>query len=500
MRRVVAESASATKAGRAFVQACRVLLAVVLLSTVARAQGIAGADPVAETPAIQASASQPGTTLLVAPALHWRERFTFDEKFQLSDQLSLALETDLADRRERLLAENLGVDPAALLLWERKTVGGTTIKLGALGGRLRLTTRYGWSRYDDSTSNVDAFASFGDLGASWSARRSRAHDPDIGQAFAQDLAASVWSSSNLGVSLFGGYRQVDASFVTEDHAGEHRKGLFSATPGRKLEYGGKLRLGPVQLTLAQEESRAWQGEDHEHLGPRHRVARASATLSLHGLRERAGNALGKPMSQLLPGSVWVSVAEGKLAADGERSVDDATRDTLFGMSWSGTSWSMNLDYWRSVYENRQPGSEGADWIGDGAYLGWGYYAERWDVYLTAGFSRSANMGRSSRSVDLNLDGSLTVGVRPEHLPDLVTSFSYGGYSSDYRAWDAESRTRSLSVGASLDFTKFLRSAPLEDGPALRVAYRFAANHTHDDFAGFSEAGEHSALLFVELPF
>jgi hypothetical protein len=484
---------------------CGLLLVVGLLAPAVRAEDSAAGEGTADgkatlTQSDDPTASKPSPAPLFAPLDHWRERFQFDREYQLSDQLSLAFETRLFDLRERSLERSRKVDPGKLLLWERNTVGNTAVRLGFLGGRLRLTTRYGWSQYDRSASGVDAFASSGDLSNAWTARRDLVAEPRIGHALVQSLEASLWNSDALDVSAFGSYRRVDADFVSVERTRKGRRDAFGGPPGTKIEYGGNLRLGPARFTLARTASRKWMGEDLERLGPTHRVNRAAATLSLLGLRERTSSSLGKPVARLLPGSVWASVAEGKIDREGENVVSDATKDTNFGMSWSGTTWSMSFNYWRAVYDSRQPGAEDADWLGEGAYLGYGHYASRWDVYASAGFGRYTNEAPQSRSVDLSLDGSLTVSVRPEHLPDLATTVSYGGYQSDYLAWDAESRTRSLSLAASLDFAKLLRTRSEEDRPSIRAAYRYTAIRTQDGFSGSSGSGEHAVLLLVRLSF
>ena len=78
-------------------------------------------------------------------------------------------------------------------------------------------------------------------------------------------------------------------------------------------------------------------------------------------------------------------------------------------TWTGstTRWSAGASVWRSLWDNRQPYAEEADWLSSGAELSFSFYGDRWDVSGTAGVGRYLNQEEVTRSAEFNLQGSLT---------------------------------------------------------------------------------------------
>ena len=70
-----------------------------------------------------------------------------------------------------------------------------------------------------------------------------------------------------------------------------------------------------------------------------------------------------------------------------------------GLWWQRDSWSAGVTLWRSLWDGRQPGEEGADWRGEGGEISYEYYGDRWDVQASVGASRSRNLEQWSRSFD-----------------------------------------------------------------------------------------------------
>jgi hypothetical protein len=424
---------------------------------------------------------------------HWRERFASDLEIDDPDGVRVALEGNFVDLRERETTQQLPIDPAALLRRKSGSLGDAGVDVALFDDRLRVESRYGWSLRGDEAVFADVSRwrldnGFGSHGALSSERR---------EAFSHAMEASFLRSNHLELAAFGTYQRADSGFSTSGLDG----GGGFGDEGRSFEYGGRFRAGPVEATVSRKTARQWIDREREDLGPTRDTLEVSATLSLYGFREHSRDVLGTTTAQLIPDAVWASFSGGTVEPQGDGSVSDAIRTTSFGASWSADTWSVGVDYWRSVYDSRRPGAEDADWEGEGLYLNYGYYRERWGIYATGGLGRYSNLAQASRTDDLAVDASLTLQLTPEALPKLTTGVSYGRYDTDYVAWSGEASTRGLSFTTSLDFARYLPESLRSRGtPRLELGYRYTAVDTGDSFAGSQSTGEHATLLMVQLPF
>jgi hypothetical protein len=411
--------------------------------------------------------------------------------------VSVSFETHVVDLRQREFDRKQRIDPLSLLQRENKSGGDAGVDLALFDDRLRIDSRYGWSLFAEAQATADPFADASGWDISGGFNSDRARGGDRGYAFAHEVEASLLRSDLLEVSAFSSYRNVDSNFSLA--TGNGGGGAFGDR-GKRFEYGGKFRLGPVQATISRKTARKWVDKEQDELGPAHRTLEAAVTLSLYDVRERSRGLLGSTAAQLIPDAVWASLSEGTVDPVGDNTTSDAIQNTSFGMSWSANTWSVGIDYWRSVYDSRQPAAEDADWEGQGLYLSYGYFRTSWGIYATGGLGQYSNRAESSRSEDLALDTSLTLHLTPEALPKLTTGVSYGHYATDYVAWSGEAVTRGLSFTTSLDFARYLPAAAASRGPVrLELGYRYTATNTRDSFAGSGSAGEHAAILMVQLP-
>jgi hypothetical protein len=476
------------------------VLCLALAATAEVRSPLGSEEGVADLEARTSGAEAAVSRIFFTPRDQWRNRFQLIREVELSDQVNLVLDANVLDLQERLFERHRRVEPVSLAGWERKSVANARLNLGILDDRIKITSRYGWSVSEPHPTMAAGFGSAFEDGAAWESERGPALREDTGHALMQGLEASLLRSDSVGVTAFASYRSISPTFSAASGVNGKRKGLFSGH-GKHLEYGSKVRFGPIELDLSRRASQRWVGSEVEELGPMHRTLRAAATLSLEGLRFRTTNHLGETAGKLVPASIWMSVAEGEVEPADDRSVSDGTRDLAFGMSWADGAWSADVSYWQSLYDGRQPGAEGADWRGQGFQVGYGYYAPRWGVYARGGLYRSANEEFYSRYEDSSLNGSLTFMLYQERFPDLTTSISYGDYRSDYLAWSTEMAYQGLSFTTSLDFTKYLpRYTENENPTQLLLGYRCNLTKFQYTSLGATAGDDHAVLLLFRTPF
>jgi hypothetical protein len=485
-----------------------ILCAALLASApVSAADSVTSSDATAETAEVlavdgghePADAQAEAVAPLYTTRDHWRDRFEFDYELDISEGVSVSFETRVVDLRRRAFDRKQRVDPLSLIQRENKTGGDAGVNLALFDDRLRIDSLYGWSLFSEAQATAGPFADASGLDISGGFNGDPAHSGDRGYAFAHEIEASLLRSDLLEVSAFSNYRSVDSNFSLA--SGDRRRGGSAfGDRGKQFEYGGKLQLGPMKATISRKTARKLIDEEDDEFGPAHRTLEAAVTLSLYDFRERSRGLLGSTAAQLIPDAVWASLSDGTVDPVGNSITSDAIQNTSFGMSWSADTWSVGIDYWRSIYDSRQPAAEDADWEGQGLYLSYGYFRTRWGIFATGGLSQYSNRAKSSRSEDLALDTSLTLQLTPEVLPKLNTGVSYGHYATDYVAWSGEAVTRGLSFTASLDFARYLPAAAASRGPVrLELGYRYTATDTRDSFAGSGAAGEHAAILLVQMP-
>jgi hypothetical protein len=452
---------------------------------------------------LRADRSRPEASVAALPRddRGWRDSVAVSGDLGSSDLWSLSVRSNLVDLR-RAADEKAGeFDVGPLLGWEENTVSDTRIKLGFWNDRIRLTSRHGWSRYSDPSTRLDGLV-IREQGGRRLATAASPPDERQGHAFSHRLSADLWKGEHLRLSTFGDFARVDRGFkAVEASEKENEKDLFRRSNEQRLGVGGVVGLGPLDLTLSRRfVTSGWDDPDGE-TGPRLVQNSAEVELWLDGLRDLTGAWSDRGILRLAPSSLWASVAEGQVEPGGSGEPrTDATSDLNVGMSWERGDASVSLNYWRSFYDSRQPGAEGADWAGSGTDLSFGIYRERWDLSASFGLARYDNLDEYTRSIDRSYDGSLAFAVRPEELPDLSGSVTFNRYASDYLAYGVVSATDSWSAEASLDFSKYIDAVQGETEPSLRLLYAFEGAYTRDGWTGASEQADHTVLLVVRKRF
>jgi hypothetical protein len=438
-----------------------------------------------------------------------RERAgSIEREWTLSDDAVLRFRSNVVHHRQSLqsfqghgLAN--GQEP-----WDG-SLGDSSAELNLFGGRIRLTTRHGWSRralsggadFTGMESDPSGWLAGSVLDPGWDPDRFAASKRDAGQSLSQTLEMKLLREGPVRLSAFGRLQHATETYRPSPRREKQKGlGLDDGARQRAMDLGARLELGPASFQFT--EISEWRGlvEDREDSGVYHRRHKADVALSLYGLRERAKTALGAPAFFLTPDSLWLSVARGA-ARPALAPKTDATSDESIGLGWSWGSAYASLSAWRSFYDGRQPLAESADWAGEGADLGIGYYRDRWDVYGSVGVGRQQNLEQSSRSLDRSYDGSLVFSLRPKQLPDLTTAVSYSQYGTQYTVYESQNRSDSWTGLLTLDFSKYLPSALGDEPLKLQTTYRFSDWRYRDSsLEKVSLERDHALSLFLRLEF
>ncbi|MCZ6771088.1 MAG: hypothetical protein O7G83_03735 [Proteobacteria bacterium] len=345
--------------------------------------------------------------------------------------------------------------------WKKGTISDVRLSLGLLDDQLRLTTRQSFSRYMDFEMDRE----------------------ESGQALVQRIEGDVWNSGKFSVGLFGEYAFTDLDYrdaedLLEDKKINGKKDGEFLNPGRQaFEVGGKIGLGPVKLTLTGISESAFAGKSD---GLRETGYKAAVSLNVGSLRKSADGMFGDAVWSIAPSSLWMSFESRDIdRAGGGGLPDDRTSDYTIGASWNWNRASGSVSYWRSFYDNRQPGFEDSDWVGDGLDLNLGYYESLWSIYGGLSADRSNSMG-DWESREGSYSGWLSFSMRPDDLPDLTASLGVDLYRGDYTA--GTSNTNDWKVAAELDFSKYLLS-PDENDTSLKLVFQVNQNGAYNKWGG-----------------
>lgn len=399
----------------------------------------------------------------------WKDTLDFDSGAVSSKRPEVAWGDASFDPGRAVAGDGLGV--ATLHDWEQNTVTANRIKLGLLEDRVRLTTRYGRSRYDPADS-YRASSAGAEAVRDWDLSLGRR--AAIGQAFSQRLDASLWNSPLARIGAFGSYRRVDPLFEWKETG---KTDPFAKSDRRAFETGGTIGAGMLGLTLSRISEQADIDDFRVDHRPSRRSYRAVLAASLDPLRQLSDGAPDLGLSRFVPDSAWLSVTQGRVDP-GDSPGSAATRDLGFGTSWDGETSSATLSFWRSSYEN---GGIDLEWSGSGADLAYGIYRERWDLYAGLGAQRYRNDEADDTSFESSFAGYLSLALRPERVPDLVTTLNLNRYEAEYSAF-GDVRSDGWGLQTVLDFSKYL--PPTREGcrPHLKAYYRVGWSKSWNEFA------------------
>jgi hypothetical protein len=421
-------------------------------------------------------------------AASWKDLFTLAGRLDADTPFTLKFDAQVIDRR-RLAGEEL--DAARLGSfddWERRTVGDANLKLGLFDDRLEFTSRLGWSRTLEAPTDLGTLvaadlAAFDDLEGS-SGR--------MDLAFFQRLDATLWRSDDFKLKVFGAWGRVGEDFRTLRESNRNDKDFFDQSNRSLLRGGAKLSAGPIGLALSHSSfTRDIHLEPEERRGSN--INKAEVEFSLDEMAPLLSQKPRLGVFRWLPSSITLSGAMGSLEPDADAKVTDSVSDASVGLWWYRERWSVGASVWRSNLDSRQPHAEDADWSSSGAELSFSVYGDRWDVSGTAGLGRTLNQEEVTRSAGFDLQGSLTVGLRPEWLPDLTGTLSLNRTSTDYIAYATASFDDYWEMSAAADFSKFLPRNG-DSKPYLRLIYSYSRWSGDDGFDHVSRQADNAVLL------
>ncbi len=213
---------------------------------------------------------------------------------------------------------------------------------------------------------------------------------------------------------------------------------------------GTVGLGPADITLAQTDSWGAEASDETEINERE----VTFGLNLNRLKGLLSGLFGDTFWNIAPDSIYASYGFGAVDAGPGSANEDRTTDISAGANWNWGNGYSYLSYWHSYYDNRQPGSQDYDWIGDGFDLGGGMWGNSWNFDGWLSFSRSEQMGEWSEARDLSLGGGISMSYRPLEFPDLKVALASEHFRGDYIASGGTSQSGSWIFTSELDFTKY----------------------------------------------
>jgi len=258
-----------------------------------------------------------------------------------------------------------------------------------------------------------------------------------------------------------------------------------------------LRSGPFGLSLSRIEEQPDAGDSRSDSRPDRWSHRAVLSASLDPLRQLDADASEHVLWSLAPDSVWVSLTQGRVEADGARPEGAATRDLSAGLSWGGEGSSASLGLWRSTYES---GGSAADWSGSGADLAYGLYRERWSLDAGLGAQRSATDQPGYHAFESSLSSFLSLSARPEHFPPLITTLTLDRYLADYGESAAPLRMESFGLQTGVDLADLLVPKKWGLRPSLRASYGAVWSSTRSGDGDPELVLEHGPMLTFGIDF
>jgi len=409
-------------------------------------------------------------------------------EIEYEDQLNVQLRGDFVDLLELGNGEDEEKDFAfiqAYDLWRENAVGDTEIILSSFNDRLSFTWRRAWSNYEESEAYQN------DLNGSQELH---------GGASLYGADAVLWDGSDGNLSVFAQQSEVDGFFESDGGSEDDESGRSeddgsggfggnedpfsnSKNSNRKtVRVGATALFGPMQVMLHQNDARMIEkADDDEATAPNQELRQGvSVWINLDDLRSRAGDAFQGSVWSWAPDSVWVDVSRTQVETSEPSDPPDAGRDISVGASWSWNSaYYADASFWRSVYDSRGAWVDDYDYTGHGADVSFGFYNSAWSVDTSFGLNRSENLETAARAVDSGLEGSLSVTLMPEVLPDLSGGLYVGRYGYEYRAFDASNRITYDEVigsdiwelGLDLDFSKYLADWKMPGQPKLKMTFK-----------------------------
>ena len=351
----------------------------------------------------------------------------------------LALKTALFDSRHPSDRNALGL--GLPLGWEAQAVREFQLDLSALGDRLRYQAGASWSRLTtDQAADQPALQRGGDL--------------------RHELNVDLVRGGPIAVSAYGTYRKIGTGFRPPKTGAEEEPD--EAAPGKARELGLRFALDGVELLLSHGRADHRDAEAAEG-GP---VAERTGTASLWLDLDPFYDANERPWA-LLPASVRVSGSR-TVVVSGDATEDRAEESKTLGIElawwWLGTETTLGLSRgFGGARRARLEGPGGDDWS-----IELSHAIERgdWELSLSYSATRSNALEAGSRWATTAHTAGATVSARPERLPDLAVSLDFYKDRSRSRDIAVTARSRSLSLDASVDFSKLVWPGARPGGPRL----------------------------------
>jgi hypothetical protein len=296
----------------------------------------------------------------------------------------------------------------------------------------------------------------------------------------------VIDNDSLGFSLFGKHTQVNDGYRD---IRQPKSDPFSATNRESVAFGGKLELDPLTFQLSTASAWDLNSETQSSTGAQRQGYDTTVSLDLYDVRSRFGDdaGAGGGLWSVLPGSVWIGYGQGNVSyATNKDAPADLTTDWNAGMSWNWDRGQASISYWHSSLDNRQPGAESADWVGDGVNLGLGLYrdAANFDAFLS--FGRYDNQDPWSNSVEYDIGGGVSADVFLKKFPDISTSLYLGRFDGRYYAYEGTSLYDNWELEIAFDFSKYLAGNWWKDKPSLKLLYRINGAGSRENYSGASD--------------
>jgi hypothetical protein len=413
----------------------------------------------------EGSVKRPGFEAPLNAANEWNQSLAVRGDLSWSRLANLQFKNQLIEQRdeeEQYIGDFLiGREPDT---WRQNRISSTALTMGLLEDRLTSYTVLNTSRYTDSDLD-DEYV--------------------VGYHLFQRMDLDVWRGEDTRLSVFGAYGEVDKDyndFALEEDDKKKKKNPFSDPGQAGTKYGATFGLGPADLTLAQADS--WDSGDSN--GSHKTQYEASLGLDLNRFRGLLGDVLGESFWNIAPDYAYASYGFGAVDVGPGSETEDRTTDISAGANWNWGSGYSYLGYWHSYYDNRQPGSEDYDWAGDGLDLGGGIWGNRWNFDLSFYMSRSDQMGEWSEASDLSVGGGLSLGYKPDELPDLKVSLSSDHYRGDYIASNGTSENASWVFTSELDFTKYWEELWGPRQSNLGMVFQLRDDSSSEKWGGESE--------------
>jgi hypothetical protein len=369
--------------------------------------------------------------------------------------------------------------------WGQSRNVSSSVSLGFLDDRLRLTRRQSLSRHDASQAYIQRFAESGSAGDGWLSSNLGKN----GFAVLERFDADILRSGDFSFSVFGLRNSVNKYYepYSDNKNKSKRKDDLDVANRRTSKYGVETGFGPFEISLAEYELRLLEPAGPDSPGPVESGYEAGLSVDVSDLRGRIGDDLDGGVSALVPASLWVKYAQGDVES---HPADAAPRDGKFDLSFGGAwYWQgvyADLSYWHSVYDTRRPGAEAADWVGDGLDLGAGYSSGYWGFDTSVSLGQYQNLDPWSESEADAYDASLSAWMDFHDITSIKSTISLGSYEDEYRAYDGLTTSDYLEFGFDMDLGRYLSRQMEMTGANINLGYRLRRNVSKEVWSGAEE--------------